>query len=577
MRRTILPELQLSAPLALRLGGLGLVILIAVLYWPALGADFVGFDDYYYVFRNPNVLRGLNWADISWAFTSFRECNWHPLTWLSLMLDAELYGLAAPGYHATNVLLHVANSLLFLTLLYRTTGRLLPSLAAAALFAAHPLHVESVAWVSERKDVLSTFFWLACMLAYAEYAASPSKWRYLSSLGLFCLGLMAKPMLVTLPCVLLLFDYWPLRRVHPPERAGKRLLGVPLPGRRLLLEKLPFFALAMVVSMVTLIAQNTTMSGLDQIPLHIRLLNAGAAYLAYLTKTALPLGLAPFYPHPFGNVSVLGGLAGIGIVSILSALAWRQAAARPFLFVGWFWFLGTLIPVIGLVQVGSQAWADRYVYVPHLGLFLALVWAGAEMAGRLRLSSRITASVFLVLLAGLSVLAHRQAGYWVNSETLFTHAANVTEGNYVAEIVLADSARMKGDWAEHYRRYNLAVQYNSHYVSYRHAQEGFYSLVYGRFDAAMRSLVQSLELNPHNGSALINLAATYAFTGRYAEALEVLARAEAVRPDLPKLKESRENIRKAMEERRSRLANPGSGASDSARGAGQDAPREAEQ
>ena len=539
--------------MALRLGGVGLVALVVFVYWPAMWGDFVRFDDYTYVYRNPDVLRGLTRDGFSWAFTSLRASNWHPLTWLSLMLDAEIFGVSAPGYHIMNVALHAANVLLFLTLLHTATGRLLPALAAALLFAVHPLHVESVAWISERKDVLSTFFWLACMLAYTRYAARLSAWRYAACLGLFCLGLMAKPMLVTLPCVLLLFDYWPLRRFGTGQAGERFLWGLPLPGRRLLLEKLPFLAAAAATCWATVVAQADSMSGLGYLPPWARLLNAGTAYLAYLGKTVLPLGLAPFYPHPYTDVSVWGGVAGLLAVVAASTLAWRQAGQRPYLFTGWFWFVGTLVPVIGLVQVGSQAWADRYAYVPHLGLFLALVWGGRELAGRLRLRPWGAAGAVLALAAWFGALAHGQASLWVDTQTLFTHTVQVTERNGLAEFLLAAEARGREDWPAYYRHYQRAVDYSPYAVSAKHTESGRFYLVYSQFKRAQEQLLQALEIYPDNPYALRYLATLYAYTGRFSQALAALDRAEAVTPRLRGLEKSRANVLKLQEAMRRRV------------------------
>ena len=345
-----------------------LVLVTAVVFGRALGLPFVSIDDPEYVTANPALRDGLHVATVRWALTTGHAANWHPLTWLSHALDVELFGLAPAGPHAVNVALHCASALLLLLLLRRLTGSLWRSALAAGLFALHPLRVESVAWVSERKDVLSTALWLGTMLAWAGHVRAPSRRRLALAIGLYALGLMAKPMLVTLPFALLLLDAWPLRRL--PARQPAR-------DRDLVLEKWPLFALSAAASVVTFLVQRGVgaVRPLSAIPLAERLANGALAVWAYLGKWLWPVGLAVFYPlpeRPVGLVPVAAALAGIALVS---AAAWRWRARAPHLLVGWLWYLGTLVPVIGLVQVGHQAMADRYTYVPSIGLALAVVWS----------------------------------------------------------------------------------------------------------------------------------------------------------------------------------------------------------
>jgi hypothetical protein len=403
--------------------GVALVALALGAMGHACCNGFVNFDDTDYVTRNPEVRAGLSAAGVAWAFTTTRASNWHPLTWLSLQLDASQYGGdAAWGFHLTNLLLHAASTVLLFATLRRMTGAVWRPAAVAALFAVHPAHVESVAWVAERKDVLSGLFWMLTLLAYAWYAERPGWRRYLLVAAPFALGLLAKPMLVTLPFVLLLLDYWPLRRwksqIPNPKSQGNPKPEIPNPKHRPfwslrlgisdflgiwdlrfgILEKLPLFALSAAACAVTVYAQRKggAVNTLEQLPLGERLVNAVVAYAGYLGEMVWPARLAPFYPHPHGHVLLEQAVrAGLALVVVTALVVW---ARRRYLVVGWLWFLGTLVPVIGLVQVGSQAMADRYTYLPYVGLFMAVVWGAADLATRTPTRLRSIAAVAALLL-----------------------------------------------------------------------------------------------------------------------------------------------------------------------------------
>ncbi|MEY4917416.1 MAG: hypothetical protein RL616_1329 [Verrucomicrobiota bacterium] len=365
---------------------LGLVTLCV--FWPAKDFDFLGYDDPGYFSENPNILGGVTAANVAWAFTSGDAANWHPLTWLSLMLDAEIFGHGPAGPHLTNILFHAANAALLFFLLLRLTGARWRSLLVAALFALHPLHVESVAWIAERKDVLSLFFELLALLAYARWAQRGECGENKFGIGIkhhsspynfpalifFTLALMSKPMAVTMPFLLLLLDAWPLRRFSISDFRFPVL-------RTLVVEKVPFFALSGLACVITFIVQKNggTVATLDAFPLGMRLENAFVSYARYLGKMFWPTPLANPYPHP-GHWPVLLVLGSIILLAVASILAFRWRDSRPYFFTGWFWFLGTLVPVIGLVQVGDQAMADRYSYLPLIGMFIALVWLAAELA-----------------------------------------------------------------------------------------------------------------------------------------------------------------------------------------------------
>jgi tetratricopeptide (TPR) repeat protein len=414
---------------------LALVVVTVAAYLPVLGNGFVNYDDDLYVTGVAEVREGLSSPGVAWAFTTFQGANWFPLTRLSWMLDAELYGLEPAGFHATSLLLHLLAALLLYAALRRLTGVWLPSLAVAAVFALHPLHVESVAWVAARKDVLSGVAFMAALYAYARQVEGPHALRWGSCVFvLLAAGLMAKPMLVTLPCVLLLLDAWPLGRLGD----GKGQL-VPARLARAVVEKLPLFALAAVMSAITIVAQREggALQELERFPLPVRLETAVDAVVIYIAKSVWPGGLAVFHPHPEGGLppwrTALGALLLLGV----SVAAWRVRRQAPWWGVGWLWFLGMLVPVLGLVQVGEAAFAERYTYLPQTGLVLALAW-GVHRGVANRPARRNAVLVASGLgLAVLALLTHLQARVWRDDRTLFEHALRVTRENHVAHINLA--------------------------------------------------------------------------------------------------------------------------------------------
>ncbi|HEX4264240.1 MAG TPA: tetratricopeptide repeat protein [Verrucomicrobiae bacterium] len=410
---------------------LGLITVL--LYWRTVGYEFIVVDDHQYVFKNAMVLKGISWEGIKWAFTAIYAANWHPITWISHMVDESVYGLFAGGHHLTNVFFHTANAILLFLVLKRMTAQFWPSAFVAALFAWHPAHVESVAWVCERKDILSTFFMVLTLWAYNRYTTGPTAGKYIWTLVFFALGLMAKPMLVTMPCVLLLLDYWPLNRfAHSPKGSESSASGVG--WGKLIVEKIPFFLLSLLSCAVTVVAQHAggAINTLERVSLSFRLVNAISSYGAYLDKAIWPVHLSVFYPLP---TTPPWGLFAFSIVVLIlvTCIVFRLRLSAPCLIVGWLWFLGTLVPVIGLVQVGSQAMADRYTYIPYIGLFVMLAWSAD---GCLQRRSAIrplvvgTASLILVVCAVLSEL---QLSYWHDSIRLFTHALAVTESSVFCE------------------------------------------------------------------------------------------------------------------------------------------------
>lgn len=488
---------------------------------------FITFDDDQYVTANPMVLAGLTWQGMVQAFTTFQTGNWHPLTWLSHMLDAEVYGLNPGGHHLTNLFFHLANTLLLFLFLEGVTGARWPSAMVAALFALHPLHVESVAWVAERKDVLSTFFWLATMGAYALYVSAPAVKRYLSVIVLFALGLMVKPMLVTLPFVLLLLDYWPLGRVqfemapggdHAIKVKGRRLK----PGYWLLVrEKIPLLGLAAASCLITVLAQKGvgTVIPLAIWPLDARIASSLVAYVKYLVKLFWPYPMIFFYPLapvPWWE-AVWAGLT----LVFLTVFLLYGARRHPYLGVGWLWYLGTLVPVIGLVQVGGQAMADRYTYVSFIGLFIMVVWGAAEATSgwRHRQIIRSTGAAALILACLLS--SWGQVGYWRNSETLFIHAININPKNYMAFNHLGMSFANEGKLEGAIVMFKKSIEVDPYYP-YAYNNLGVVYGRLGRLEEAVANYKIAIRLKPSGAVFYRNLAMVYRHQGKIAEAKAVI-------------------------------------------------------
>jgi tetratricopeptide (TPR) repeat protein len=427
------------------------------------------FDDLGFISRNAVVKDGLTWNGFTWAFTTMLMGIWHPVTWLSHMVDCQLFGVAPAGHHLMNFFFHLANTILLFLLLLFCTKAYWPSFIVAALFAIHPLHVESVAWVAERKDVLSTFFWLLTMWAYVWYVGNPGLRRYVLVLICFCLGLMAKPMLVTLPLVLLLWGYWPLRRWAPQGAAaaktGQPAGNFPYPRislARLVWEQIPMFILVVLFSVVAVYAQKAgaMVVSLADIPLGARINNALVAYVSYLGKTVFPLHLSVLYPHP-GNAipwwKVLGSAFGL---ALLSWMIIRQALSYPYLLVGWLWFLGTLVPVIGLVQVGTQAMADRYTYIPLIGLFIMAAWGMADLLAKWRCPKFLLPLVAGIMIVAFGTAAWFQVGYWRNAVSLFQHDLSVTGNNLVAQGALGEALYFRGEVDQALVHFQEAIRLN---------------------------------------------------------------------------------------------------------------------
>jgi tetratricopeptide (TPR) repeat protein len=567
------PALKRDTPVALRasskvwLTAACLLLVTSALYWPATHYDFVNYDDPNYVTANTWVQSGLNWEGVKWAFLNPVSCNWHPLTMLSHMLDCQMFGLNPRGHHLTSVLLHAVNSVLVFAFLRQVTGATLRSLFVAVLFAVHPLRVESVAWVAERKDLLSGFFGLLTLICYTRYAqkcmaveceetkapetAAPVSWsatlNYLLALLCFALGLMSKPILVTWPCLLLLLDYWPLGRFQILKSEVQSLTAAndglqtedhgPSTARssqdvnRLLLEKAPFFLLAAVFSVVSFVVQKQggAVRAFRDFPLAARCANALISYCRYLGKLLWPTRLAVYYPHPghwaLGMVLLAGGLV-LGV----SALLFVRRRRAPFLLIGWLWFCGTLVPVIGLVQVGGQAMADRYTYLPSLGVLILAVWGAYDLTRRWRYHGVVLSVAGSVAIVICLALTRQQLGYWKDSEVLFRHAVKVTEGNYLAHNSLGTALDAKGQADEAIRHYQDAIRLKPDYPE-AHYNLGNELARKGDIDEAIRHYQEAIRLKPDYAETYYNLGLVLTGKGRMEEAIRQFQAAIRVKPD----------------------------------------------
>src|SRR6266496_2860324 len=496
---------------------LGLAVMTFAIYAQVVGHQFITLDDDAYIKQNAMVNRGLTLAGVAWAFTTFDQGNWHPLTWIAHMIDNQLFGMNAGGHLVVNALIHVANTLLVFWFLFRTTHARWPSALVAALFALHPLHVESVAWAAERKDTLSTFFGLLSLIAYVRYAEAPSIRRYVWTAITLALGLLAKPMLVTWPFVMLLLDYWPLGRFA--GKSSTRRLTIqkvaaidlnrqggsgepPLPKPRLILEKIPLFAIVAASAVITSVAQSHAgaVRTFIEVPITLRLSNALVSYAKYLLLTFWPNDLAVFYPFPAAGI-VAWQIIGAALLLIgITGFCLFQWKIRPYLIVGWLWFLGTLVPVIGLVQVGGQAMADRYFYIPSIGLFIALVFGVAETAKRRRVAPWFRATIAGVVLLVLATLTNAQIQRWTDSFTLFEHTLAVTPPNLAIENLLG-----------------IALQRS------------------GQLDEAAAHFEKALRMKPHEYMSLLNMSFNRFYQGRVPEAVEYAQAAIRSRADAPEV------------------------------------------
>ncbi|PYL59463.1 MAG: hypothetical protein DMF31_06670 [Verrucomicrobia bacterium] len=480
---------------------LGLAVMTFAIYAQVIGHQFITLDDDAYIKGNVMVNRGVTLAGVAWAFSTFDQGNWHPLTWIAHMMDSQLFGMNAGGHLLVNALIHIANTLLVFWFLFRTTHARWPSALAAALFALHPLHVESVAWAAERKDTLSTFFGLLSLIAYVRYAKGPSIRRYAWVAITLVLGLLAKPMLVTWPFVMLLLDYWPLRRfdLTPRKEMGTKLWP-------LLREKFPLFALVAASAVITTIAQSHggAVRTFQDFPIALRLTNALVSYVKYLLLTFWPNDLGVYYPYTTSGTPAWQIICAAFLLIGITALCFFQRKIRPYLVVGWLWFLGALVPVIGIVQVGGQTMADRYFYIPSIGLFIVIAFGLADIAETRRLAPSLSAAVASGILLALAILTNAQIHRWSNSFTLFKHTLAVTPPNLIIENNLGSALSRSGLHDEAGAHFEKALQ-----------------IIPAHYDSLLYD-------------TLLNMGITRFYQNRLPEAIEYCQSALRLRPDAPK-------------------------------------------
>ena len=479
-----------------------LAAIVLIVFGKTVQYEFVNYDDDQYVYENPRIANGLSLNAVRSAFTRFHAENWHPLTTISHQIDCQIYHLRSGGHHLTNVFLHALAAVILFLALRQMTGRLWPSAFVAAIFALHPLRVSSVAWVSERKDVLSGVFFALTLLAYSSYVRTNRVSRYVLVPALFALGLMCKPTLVTLPFVLLLLDYWPLQRFANSRDDDEHSISRPTAPRSLrylLVEKIPLFLLSAGSCVVTLFAQERTVIAMRQFGLGDRLANAAVSYVIYLWQVFWPAHLAVVYPYPEGGRTVAQAFLALLVLLIISVACYIRRDAYPFLLVGWLWFLGTLVPMIGLIQVGIQARADRYTYLSQIGLYLAMTWGALVLADKWRLGRKTLMVLALLVVTTLAAASWRETGFWRNSETLWNHTLANTSNNYIAENNLGDTLMKKE----------------------------------GRLDEAILHLRKSLQISPEYPDANNNLGFALGTKGEWNEAIVLFEKAIRVRPHFP--------------------------------------------
>lgn len=539
----------------------GLVVATLAVYAQVLNHQFINLDDDIYIYENPVVAAGLTTKGVVWAFTTFNAANWHPLTWLSHMLNVEVFGIS-PGPHlAVNVLFHILNTLLLFAAFRHVTQRVWRSAIVAALFALHPMHVESVAWAAERKDVLSTFLALLCLLAYIRYTRAPAAgWKqFLSVTILFALALMAKPMFVTWPFVMLLLDFWPLNRLRwrPGDGFHQLMKGIAPLAR----EKIPLFVLVAASIAITYIAQSSggAVRAFADAPLSIRTANAVLSYASYLVSLFWPTGLGVYYPFPPEGIPSWKVAASLALVAGITIGAIRAMKGRGYLITGWAWFLGTLVPVLGLVQVGGQAMADRYSYIPSVGLFVMAVWGIADLVAERRVPIRIATAVAIIWLSIMGSLAWVQTGYWRDSISLYRHTLLVAPNNLVIQYNLAHVLGKRGDLAGAVAHFSEALRINPDFIDAL-INMGITLIDQGKFGDAAGYLVRAVEIDPKSSKAHLQLGIALAQSGNSDQALAYFYRALELAPDEPgvrtnlglmlartgKLSEAKEQLNEAL-------------------------------
>ena len=506
------------------------LVLIAatlVVYWQITNHEFINYDDGLYVTENSHVQAGLTSESIKWAFTTYHASNWHPLTWLSHMLDIELYGLNPMGHHWTNLQFHIANTLLLFFILQQMTGAIWKSAFVAAIFALHPLHVESVAWVAERKDVLSTFFGMLTISAYIMYVKKRNLLRYFLVFIFLSLGLMAKPMLVTLPFVLLLLDFWPLKRLkyYSHHQSSKLFF--------LIYEKIPLFIPVAISSVLTILAQKNAeaLCTFEALSITTRIANAFVSYTGYIIKTIWPRNLAVFYPHQFGELSLWYVFLAALAIAVISFFSIRWFKKYPYITFGWFWYLGTLIPVIGLIQVGAQSMADRYTYIPLTGLFIIVVWGISDLLKKRHFNKIILAVFAIILISAFSTQSYFQIKHWKNSASLFEHAVKVTNHNWLAynNLGLALMCNGKAEEAVFYFKKTLQIR-PDFLKTLDNLGVALFQLRH--FEEAIFYYTKALKINSENAGIHKHIAMILETQGKLEEAVQHYTKALLINPEL---------------------------------------------
>jgi len=512
--------------------GIGTILL----YWPAASFDFITFDDPEYVINNHHINNGVNRGALAWCFQAGYAANWHPLTWISHMFDCQFFGLTKPGgHHAVSLLLHAANSVLLFVALRQCTGALWRSAMVAALFAWHPLHVESVAWISERKDVLSTLFWIVAMWAYVNYARKGGTVRYILTLALFALGLMAKPMVVTLPFVLLLLDWWPLGRFQKQPANPKANVPARKSRSFVLLEKVPFLVLSAASCVITVIAQRRgeAIVSLQSLSLADRLTNSCISYLRYVEKTVWPVNLSLSYPL-LAEWKGREESAAVLFIILMTVGALIFLKSRPYWMVGWLWYLGTLVPVIGLVQVGAQSMADRYTYIPLIGLFILVCWAAVDLTSRWRFQKIIVGIAAIAIAAGSAAATEKELGYWKNGGTLYARALEIDPTNYLVHMYYGAYYRDQHQYDKARAELDRSIELQPEYA-WAHLYLSGVLLLQNKTQEGIAEVYKALSFNPDLFEARINLADLLLSGQRYNEAEEQYRKILEYKPDEPKI------------------------------------------
>ncbi|MBN1405797.1 MAG: tetratricopeptide repeat protein [Candidatus Omnitrophica bacterium] len=523
-----------------------LLLVIGFSYLPLLRSDFVDFDDYNYIVNNPHVNSGMSKINLVWAFTSFHAANWHPLTWLSHMLDVEIFGLNPAGHHLINLLLHLCNVIVLFMILNYLTGSFWKSLVVAAIFGLHPINVETVAWISQRKSVLSSLFFLLSVWAYAAYVKKPHPARYGVLLVFFVFGLMAKPIIISLPFVLLLIDFWPLNRISLANRDPKVVW-------RLIIEKVPLLLFSIISCFITFFAQmrGGAVVSLRTFPLYTRFANSITSYLMYMLRIVVPRHLCAYYPYPDKNEYLPALLAFLGL-TIVTVILIRKREEHPWLITGWLWFLGILIPVAGIVQIGGQATADRYTYMPMIGLLISATWEADYNIQKLHLNKTIPVFSVSMLIMLFSFLSRRQSGYWHDGKTLFEHTLSVTKDNYYTHSLLGNALFREGKLEGALKHYSKALEIEPRFEP-AYYNKGLVLYYLNRRDEALSMLKQATIKTPDNADIYHVLGWIYREMGRDSLAIKYFQKSISYNPklyeshcDLGEEYEKNDNIFKAL-------------------------------